>query len=158
MSNHWRMYERYQAIYLHLQGVHVKKIAAILNQNPQTVNGRLRWSILDKIIIMLNHTRIHHAKLLQPFWSKWRSGFSLFFCLHIALSLTLLKDCGNGCDPMSFITFSILQLQTYKEYSAVDAYYYEIPFGHYWSSLCLLIIWLFIRSTYIVDLFLGISM
>ncbi|WP_342414778.1 helix-turn-helix domain-containing protein [Paenibacillus sp. FSL R10-2782] len=37
-----RMYERYQALYLHLKGKSVKEIAEILNRSKETVNSYIR--------------------------------------------------------------------------------------------------------------------
>lgn len=37
-----RMYERYQALYLHLKGIQAKEIASILNRSVKTVKGYIR--------------------------------------------------------------------------------------------------------------------
>lgn len=52
-----RMYEHYQALYLHLKGIQAKGIASILNRSVKTVKGYIRsYEVGGLSALQMNHS------------------------------------------------------------------------------------------------------
>ena len=83
---------------------------------------------IGKIVIVLDNARIHHAKLLQPFLEQMKKRLSLVFLPPYSPQLNLVEGLWKWLRSDRFLSYSCRHS---KEYLAVHAYHYAIPFDHY---------------------------